>query len=430
MYDNITKLYKLENINSKIESLDTTIDGEVLTLHLKLLKDNISCPLCQTYPMYFHGFRLKKLIHSVSLEHQVKIAYYARRYRCKTCNKTIYETNPFNQAYERISLKTKLSILDYLKETNHTFTDAAKLFNVSIQSVINIFDRHIEVRRRPLPEIISIDEVFTNKMNKYKYACVLFDFEASKLIDLIATRHKNYLLEYFYRIPIKERDQVKVFIMDMWDSYKQVVSKCFPKALIAIDSFHIVRNLNEALKAIRIRVQNKYYLQKSKLEHNDMYYYMLKKFHYFFVKNYEDIYDGKIKIHKLNAYWHKSEILRYLLSINDELTEAYRLKERYRTFNLTADYETCEDELQVLIQAFKNSKIDVYRAFGKTIDKWQQEIKNSFIRINRRRVSNGPIESTNSKIKTITKTANGIRDFRRFRKKALYAINQDIPIKN
>lgn len=72
MYDNITKLYKLENINSKIESLDTTIDGEVLTLHLKLLKDNISCPLCQTYPMYFHGFRLKKLIHSVSLEHQVK----------------------------------------------------------------------------------------------------------------------------------------------------------------------------------------------------------------------------------------------------------------------------------------------------------------------------------------------------------------------
>lgn len=59
MYDNITKLYKLENINSKIESLDTTIDGEVLTLHLKLLKDNISCPLCQTYPMYFHGFRLK-----------------------------------------------------------------------------------------------------------------------------------------------------------------------------------------------------------------------------------------------------------------------------------------------------------------------------------------------------------------------------------
>lgn len=430
MYDNITKIYKLDYIKHQIESLDTTMDGEVLTLHLKLLKSNLSCPLCQTHPMYFHGYRLKKIIHSISIEHQVKIDYYARRYRCKTCNKTIYETNPFSQAYERISLKTKLSILDYLKQTNHTFTDAAKLFNVSIQSVINIFDRHIEIRRRPLPEIISIDEVFTNKMNKYKYACVLFDFKASKLIDLIPTRHKNYLLEYFYRIPIKERDQVQIFIMDMWESYKQVVLKCFPKALIAIDSFHIIKNLNEAIKTIRIRVQNKYYLQKSKLEHNDMYYYMLKKFHYFFVKNYEDIYDGKIKIHKLNTYWHKSEILRYLLSIDDELTQAYRLKERYRTFNLTADHDTCDDELQTLIEAFRNSNIDVYRAFGKTIDKWQAEIKNSFIRINGRRISNGPIESTNSKIKTITKTANGIRDFRRFRKKALYAINQDIPIKN
>ena len=68
----------------------------------------------------------------------------------------------------------------------------------------------------------------------------------------------------------------------------------------------------------------------SKLEHNDMYYYMLKKFHYFFVKDYQNIYNGKINVSKMKGYWHKSEILSYLLKIDDSLTKAYILKEAYR----------------------------------------------------------------------------------------------------
>ncbi|CDR30496.1 Transposase and inactivated derivatives [Acholeplasma oculi] len=430
MYDNITKLYKLENINSKIESLDTTIDGEVLTLHLKLLKDNINCPQCQTYPMYFHGFRLKKLIHSVSLEHQVKIAYYARHNRCKTFNKTIYETNPFNQVYERISLKTKLSILNHLKDIHHNFADTAKLFNVSSQSVINIFDKHIDAHPRKLGEVISIDEVFTNKMNKYKYACVILDFNTSKIIDIIATRHKNYLTEYFFRIPREERLGVKAVVIDMWLTYYDVAKFCFPNAFIAIDSFHIIKNLNEAIKQIRIQIQRKYDQDSSRLEYNDMYYYMLKKFHYFFVKDYENIYDGKIRVYKMKGYWHKSEILSYLLKIDNSLTKAYRLKEAYRVFNLTASFNDCDERLDELITEFRNSEFEIYRTFGQTLNTWRDSIKNSFIRIDVRRISNGPIESINNKIKTIIKNSNGIRYFYRFRNKVLYSINKDVPITN
>lgn len=61
---------------------------------------------------------------------------------------------------------------------------------------------------------------------------------------------------------------------------------------------------------------------------------------------------------------------------------------------------------------------------------WRVEIKNSFIRSNGRRVSNGPIESTNSKIKTIIKASNGIRDFERLRNKIIYSINKDTPLRN
>lgn len=70
------------------------------------------------------------------------------------------------------------------------------------------------------------------------------------------------------------------------------------------------------------------------------------------------------------------------------------------------------------------------RAIGKTLVKWKSEIKASFIKIDGRRISNGPIESTNNKIKTIIKTSNGIRKFTRFRNRVLYSINKDIPIQN
>lgn len=430
MYDNNIKLLELNALKHKIESLEIITESNQLIAIIKMNKASVSCPICNSDKIKFNSYRLKKIIHSISTQKPCIIHFKQRRYQCLTCGKTFSELNPFVAPRSNIGHLTKLSILDYLKDFNHTFTDTAKLYNVSIQSVIDIFDQAVDAKRRKLSEVICIDEVFTSKMNKYKYACVLLDFKSSRLIDVIATRHKNYLIEYFGQIPLSEKATVKVFIMDMWDPYKDVIKIYFPNTLIAVDSFHIIRGLNEAIKKIRIKAQNKYYINRSKLESNDMLYYMLKKSHYFFIKDYESIYDGKIKMSKYQTYWHKSEMLGYLLTIDDDLTEAYRLKERYRAFNLTADYETCDDDLQDLIDEFRNSHLEEMRAIGKTLVKWKSEIKASFIKIDGRRISNGPIESTNNKIKTIIKTSNGIRKFTRFRNRVLYSINKDIPIQN
>lgn len=429
MYDDTINFLQLQHIRHQIESIETRSNGQDLIVELKLIKQTTSCTLCGSEKLEFHEYKYKKIIHSISTNNKCIIRYHHRRFTCKNCGKSFGEPNPFTTTNHNISHYTQLSILEHLKDPTHTFTDAAKIYHVSIQSVMNIFDQSIEVKRRILPEVICIDEVFTAKMNKYKYACVLFDFHASKIIDVIATRRKHYLIEYFSRISIEERATVKVFVMDMWESYREAVKLCFPKAKIAVDSFHVIRTLNDMMKVMRIKVMNKYRLGKSGPKYEDNYYYMLKKFHYFFLKNYEDIYDGKIYISKFKSYWHKSDIMNYLLAIDDDLNDVYRLKEWYRTFNLTAEYETCEDELNQLIDRFRNHKLQELRTFGKTLENWKEEIKNSFIAFNKRRVSNGPIESTNSKIKTIIKTSTGIKSFYRLRNRIMYSINKDIPIK-
>jgi transposase len=243
------------------------------------------------------------------------------------------------------------------------------------------------------------------------------------------TRHKQYLISQFSRIPKQERDQVKGFTIDMWDSYKEVINLAFPNALVAVDSFHVIKILNEAMKQIRLEVMRKYNIKTTHLESNDIYYYMLKKFHYFFLRDYDGIYSGPIYIPKLNTSWRKEDILHYLLSIDDLLYEAYKLKEAYRTFNKSATYENCDDDLDLLIKSFRHFNHPAFRSFGKTLLKWRLEIKNSFIRVNGKRLSNGKIEKMNSKVKTIIKSANGLKNFDRLKRRIMYSMNKDIPIK-
>ena len=116
-----------------------------------------------------------------------------------------------------------------------------------------------------------------------------------KIIDVLPTRHKHYLIQYFSKVPRSELNQIEVVVMDMWTSYKAVVNLCLPHAKIAVDSFHLIRTLNEIIKRIRIDTINKYRLNKSYL--SMMICIICSKNFIIFVKNYkEDIYDGKIRI--------------------------------------------------------------------------------------------------------------------------------------
>ena len=60
---------------------------------------------------------------------------------------------------------------------------------------------------------------------------------------------------------------------------------------------------------------------------------------------------------------------------------------------------------------------------AKTLRNWKNEILNSFIWIDGRRLSNGPIEGRNAYIKKIIGNANGLNNFERARNKFMYSQN-------
>lgn len=438
-YDTI-KLLNLEDIDIDLSKSYIVKNDNVITCNITLNKTSYCCEYCGSVNTIIHGYSNKKITHSISTGYHCVINYKARRFKCKDCNSTFFEKNPFCMKDEKLSLYTDMKILEKLKSHTATFSSVSRDLNVSIQTVINTFDKYINPQRLKLPKILSIDEIYTNKLTSKKYSCILMDFETKQIIEIYPSRLKFDLFNYIMQIPLRERECVKYTIIDMWDTYKQVSNAVFPNSIVAVDSFHVMKHLNAAIDLIRLKVMKRFDKGHSKLLNADMYYYMLKKFHYFFTRNYDNIYDGDIKIQKLKTSWKKDEILKYLLYIDKDLEYAYYLKSRYQEFNMCAKYETCDEELEYFINEFSSSHLEEYRVFGRLLNHWRKEIKNSFIRIKindpntkyiiTRRLSNGPIEGLNSRIKCIIKNANGYRNFQRFRKRIFYSINKNTPITN
>ena len=428
MKSDIIKLLNLEKFNMHIIKLDTVKNDNILFCYIALENNKDKCPVCNSEGTVKEYVK-KKLTHPISNNNPCFIIYNARRFCCKICKHTYYEKNPFALKNNKLSLYTIYAVLNDLKDHTVTFKNIANKYNISVTSVINTFDSYIDANRRHLPEAICIDEFYTSKKRQYKYACVFMDFLSKKIIYVYPSRRKDRLTSELSFIPKNERLNVKYVIIDMWDTYRDLASIYFPNCKIAVDSFHVIKHLNDAIDSIRLKVMKKFDKHTNTLIQNDIYYYMLKKYHFFFTMNFENIFNVQTYIRKLKTRWTKHEIRNYLFSIDDDLKNAYILKEKYREFNLTADYETCDQEFEELMNDFLNSKHEEFRAFGKLLYHWKKEIKNSFIRYQGKRLSNGPIEGANSRIKTILKSTNEYTNFNRLRNRIMYSLNKDIPIK-
>ena len=139
-------------------------------------------------------------------------------------------------------------------KTKSSFTDIASRANVSSQTVINIFERYINCKRKPLSKILCIDEFKNLSFGKGKYACLLLDDQTGEIIDVLASRKLDYLRYYFNNISKEEKDNVEFLVSDMYDGYKHLHDYTFHKSTLVIDAFHYIRYITNAFDNVRIRI--------------------------------------------------------------------------------------------------------------------------------------------------------------------------------
>ena len=131
--------------------------------------------------------------------------------------------------------------------------------SVSDTYAIQLFARYVDLPpRRQLSEVICIDEVHVNISKVCNYALVLQDFLTGEPIDMVVNRRQEITEPYFSSIPKAERFRVKYLISDMYRPYISYVDKYFPNAISIVDSFYVVKMINEKILGYIRRLQNKY----------------------------------------------------------------------------------------------------------------------------------------------------------------------------
>lgn len=84
-----------------------------------------------------------------------------------------------------------------------------------MSSIIRLFDDHIKLKRHTLTKVISFDEIHLARVTETSYACCIYSLLDNMLLDLLDSRRKFNLIDYFACIPILERCNVEYVTMDM-----------------------------------------------------------------------------------------------------------------------------------------------------------------------------------------------------------------------
>lgn len=450
----ITNLLDLEDADVKIT--DVQIQGHIKTVFLESAVTAHFCPVCNCR-MHSRGIKKRKINHPILQDnYELILILSQRRWRCTNpeCLYDISESFKFVNKNRRTTNATDMLIVNAYKNLMETSASIAKRFHVSDTYAHEVFDRYVKLDRLPLSDAISIDEVFIDMDDNCKYALVIQDFHTGDPIDLLRSRRANVTEPYFVSIPPAERYAVKYLISDMYNQYIAYVDKYFPNAIPVVDSFHVIQwitrmidnYIRQLLKKFRQR-DHEYQERLSWEEQRPVSLppsdevYLLQKYRWLILASQSNIQyhaDPRIDSHfrvLMNTYDYEDALFR----IDSNLREYRDLKELYIQFNSRNGGKPLEarNELHELIQHYKNSGHEMFRDFAALLEKYEDPIINSFIMVEKvgtgkiynARLSNGPIESINRKVKDLKRLGRGFRNFEHFRNRFLYA-TRSTPVLN
>lgn len=384
----INNLLNLKGVKIKnIKNLDKEVFIYIETEHHKC-----TCPHCGTSTSKIKDYYIQKITDAPIQFKKTTLILKKIRYVCKNCNKTFYENLDFIPKNHRTTNRLTAYIYDQLT-TLKSMKQIAKESYVSTNTISRIVDL-FECENSVLPDVISIDE-FKGNTGGYKYQVSLIDSKNHKIIDILPCRYKHELCTYFKKFSYSKRCNVKYFVTDLWETYKDMAMTYFPKAKIIADKFHYFRYINNALNDKRKEVQ------KSLSKKDQKYFFHSRKL---FLSRNDKLKDDQ-----------KEKLTFILDNYSEDLKIIYREKEELLEIIHSDNAENAKNQLSEWIKRNLSCDNDLLNNVAKTYFNWSYELKNSL----EQPYTNGVIEGFNNKIKTLKRISFGFRNFHRFRTRIL-----------
>ena len=194
----------------------------------------------------------------------------------------------------------------------------------------------------------------------------------------------------------------------MSPAYIFAVCEYLPKAIHVFDHFHVVKLFNDRLSGFRRELQREIEGPLGKK--------VLKGTRWLILKNPENLRDEKGKGPYQNST--ERERLDEALRLNQPLATAYYMKEEFRHFWKQESLAAATLFLDDWYRRAMASNLSVLMKMASTF----QMHRRGLLNYHRCRISTGPLEGLNNKIKTLQRQAYGYRDGEFF-KLRIYAIH-------
>jgi transposase len=282
-------------------------------------------------------------------------------------------------------------VIDWLKEASTL--GVSRLMGLSWNAIDGIMQRAVErgLSRRDETRAtqIGVDETAFRK--RHDYVTIVSDQKVGTVLHVGSDRKKQGLKDWYGSLSEEQREAIESVSMDMWPAFINATLESIPDAeeKIAFDKFHVAKYLGEAVDKVR-RQEHKALMSEG--------YEDLKGSKYDWLYNPENM----TRKHKMRFKMLRESTLK--------TARAWAIKEMAMSLWHYVSKTWARKGWEQWLSWAVRSRLKPIKEVAKTIKEHLWGILNAIVL----KVSNGPAEGLNSRIKTIKVRSRGFRNKKRF----------------
>jgi len=379
-------------IRSPWQVVDVELLAEVSEVKVYVEPDPgvaFTCPTCEeACPGYDR--RQRQWRHLDTCQYKTILIADVPRVECKE-HGVITASVPWAEPGSGFTALFESLVIDWLKEAS---TQAvSRQLKLSWNAIDGIMQRAVKrglSRRKALsPKRLGIDETAFKK--RHDYVTIISDQEEGTVLHVGEDRKKASLKEWYERLTEGQKAAIESVSMDMWPAFIHATLESLAEAenKIAFDKFHVAKYLGEAVDNVR-RQEHKVLMSEG--------YEDLKG------SKHDWLYNPKNMPHKNKARF------RVLRDSTLKTARAWAIKELGMSLWHYASKTWARKGWEQWLSWAVRSRLEPIKKVAKMIKKHLWGILNAIVL----KVSNGPAEGLNSRIKMIKVRSRGFRNKERF----------------
>jgi transposase len=282
-------------------------------------------------------------------------------------------------------------VIDWLKEASTLAV--SRLMKLSWNAIDGIMQRAVvrglSRREKTCATQIGVDETAFRK--RHDYVTIVSDQDEGTVLHVGSDRKKEGLKDWYGSLTEEQREAIESISMDMWPAFINATLESIPEAeeKIAFDKFHVAKYLGEAVDKVR------------RQEHKAL-----------MSEGYEDLKGSKYDwLYNPENMTHKQKIrFKMLRESTLKTARAWAIKELAMSLWHYVSKTWARKGWEQWLSWAVRSRLNPIKKVAKTIKEHLWGILNAIVL----KVSNGPAEGINSRIKTIKVRSRGFRNKTRF----------------